>query len=528
MEQLRRGRRLEGNTAVSAPVGSQPGPPTAPAVAPATPPTRPPGPRRPSRTKRVLGWIAASLAVVLVLTTIGGYLVYRHLNGNITHYDAAGQEIIKRPPKLNKAQNILLIGSDTRAFSGGAAFGKEVGGARSDTTILVHLSAGGGKAVLVSIPRDSYVMLPPCRTPGGGQSTAHMDKFNAAYSIGGPACTIATVESLTHIHIDHFVEVNFQGFQRMVNALGGVNVCISKPINDPIRFVSGHYEGSGLVLPAGTSKLNGKQSLAFVRARYGVGDGSDIGRIKDQQLFISAVIRKATSAGLLVDVPALYRFLDAATKSIRTDPHFGLSQLKNLADRLHGLKPGAVQLLTIPFLYNAPGVPSADIGWDPVKAPAVWTALRSDKPLPGTATAPAPRPSASATGGANPLTVPPSAIYVRVLNGTGEPGIAHQVAAQLEAEGFHATAGNAATRGYQTTVVRYGSSRQESSQTLAAAVKGSTRELDPSLGTTVQLVIGTQFGGVVPVSVATPPASPSPSPSSSLDVVTAEQNLCSS
>ena len=496
-----------------------------PAPSPTTPPPAPPGGR--ARTKTILGWIAAGLVVVLVITVTGGYLVYRHLNGNITHYDAAGQEIIKRPPKLTKAQNILLIGSDTRAFAGGAKFGRDVGGARSDTTILVHLSAGGRKAVLVSIPRDSYVEIPACRLPGGGQSTPHHDKFNTAYSLGGPACTIATVESLTQVHIDHFVEVNFQGFQRMVNALGGVDICLRKPINDPIRFVGGHYQGSGLVLPAGTTRLKGKQALAFVRARYGVGDGSDIGRIKDQQLFISAVIRKATSAGLLVDIPALYRFLDAATKSIRTDPKFGLPQLKSLADRLHGLKPGTVSLLTVPFLFNAPGVPSADIAWDPVKAPALWTALRTDRALPGEP-ATSPSPGASSTGSGNGLTVPPSAITVRVLNGTGEAGIAHRVAAELVADGFKATAGNASTRGYATTIVRYGSARNESSLTVAAAVKGSVRQLDPSLTGTVQLIIGSNFGGVVPVKVSPPPAAqPSPSPSSSLDVVTADHNICS-
>ena len=501
-------------------------------VPPAQPPAQSPAPTPPPpsgrpRTKTILGWIAAGLVVVLLITVTGGYLLYRHLNGNITHLAIPDEPGVSHPVKLNKAQNILLIGSDTRAFAGGAKFGSEVAGARSDTAILVHLSAGGRKAVLVSIPRDSYVEIPACRLPGGGQSTPHHDKFNTAYSIGGPGCTIATVESLTHIHVDHFVEVNFQGFQRMVNALGGVDICLRKPINDPIRFVDGHYEGSGLVLPAGTSKLKGKQALAFVRARYGVGDGSDIGRIKDQQLFISAVIRKATSAGLLVDIPALYSFLDAATKSIRTDPKFGLPQLKSLADRLHGLKPGTVSLLTVPFLFNQPGVPAADIAWDPVKAPALWNALRLDQPLPGERRT-SPTPAASATSAAgNGLTVPPSAITVRVLNGTGEAGIAHRVAAELVADGFNATAGNASTRGYTTTIVRYGSSRNESSLTVAAAVKGSTRELDPTLSGTIQLIIGSNFSGVVPVTVTPRASAPTPSPSPSLDVVTADQNVCS-
>ena len=502
------------------------------------PPAAPPAPVGRSRSKRILGWIALGLAVVLLVTVTGGYLVYRHLNGNITHAPITTEPGTSRPANLTKAQNILLIGSDTRDFKGGAAFGRDVGGARSDTTILVHLAAGGGRASLVSIPRDSYVEIPSCKLTTGstGNSTPHMDKFNVAYSLGGPACTIATVESLTGIRIDHFVEVNFQGFQRMVNALGGVTVCISKPIYDPIRFVNGHYQGSNLNLKAGHDELDGKTALEFVRARYGVGDGSDIGRIKDQQLFISAVIRKATSAGLLVNLPALYSFLDAATKSIRTDPGFGLSQLRGLADRLHGLRPGKVALLTVPIVYDAPGVPTADVSWDPVKAPALWSALRGDQPLPGQEPTATPTPTPPTTASPTPsttgpsLVVPPGEVTVRVLNGTGAPGIAHRVAAELGTDGFSASAGNAAAHNYTTTLVRYGAGRADSARTVAAAVPGATLQLDPALGSTVQLVIGQNFTSVQPVHVtpsATPSATATPSSSPSLNVVTADQDVCS-
>jgi LCP family protein required for cell wall assembly len=492
-----------------------------------TPETPPLAARRP-RTRRILGWVAAGLVVVLAVTAVGGYLVYRHLSGNITHYDASKHIKIKQPPKLGKAQNILVIGSDTRAFVGGSKYGGEVAGARSDTAILVHLSAGGSKAILVSIPRDSWVRIPPCET-SSGTSAPFMSKFNTAYSIGGPACTIATVESLTGIRIDHFVEVNFAGFTTMVNALGGVSVCISQPINDPIRYIAGHYEGSGLVLSAGTHTLKGTQALAFVRARYGVGDGSDIGRIKNQQLFLSSVIRKATSAGLLLDPIALYQFLDAATKSIQTDPGFGLEQLRSLAGKLHGLKPGKVALLTVPIVYSAPGMPSADVAWDPTRAPLLWNALRTDGPLPGTA--PAPNPTTSPTAATVPLIVPPGAIHVRVLNGTGRVGVAHQVAQQLAAKGFLIVGiGDADSSGYQQTFVRYGPDRVQSSQTLAASVPGSTRELDGSLGTTLELVVGSNFSGVqsVTLSSAAPQSSATPSPTPTLDVVTAERDVCSS
>jgi LCP family protein required for cell wall assembly len=493
----------------------------------------PPAPGRRPRARRILKWVAISVATVLVITVGGAYLVYLHLNGNLTHYDAAKHEVISRPKKVGKAQNILLIGSDTRAFAGSSKYGRLVAGARSDTAIIVHLGAGSSKAILVSIPRDSYVEIPQCRLPNGGISSPQHNKFNAAYAIGGPACTIATVESLTSIHIDHFVEVNFAGFKNMVNALGGVTVCVPQAINDPIVRSGNGFHGSGLVLPAGNDHLNGEQALGYVRARYSLGDGSDLGRIKRQQAFLSAVIRKATSTGLLLDLPSLYGFLDAATKSVQTDPGFGLRQLKSLAGRLHGLKPGKVVLLTVPLsdtnAYRSIGGANASVViWDDQRASLLWNALRTDGPLPGTEPRPSASPSVSTPPTTPPLIVAPSHIRVRVLNGTGTPGIAHKVAQALAAEGFQIVGvSDADSSGYTTTFVRYGTTKNESSETLAAAVPGSVRQLDGSLGGVLQLVVGTNYSGVVPVQVsATGVPTPSPSPTATLDTVTADRDIC--
>lgn len=488
------------------------------------------------RAKRIFKWLSLAVALVLVVTVAGAYIVYRHLNGNLTHYDPHDCKhnktciVIAEPKKVAKAENILLIGSDTRAFAGSAKYGRLVAGARSDTVILVHLGAGASKAILVSIPRDSYVQIPKCRMADGKISSPQWNKFNAAYSIGGPACTWATVESLTKVHIDHFVEVNFAGFKNMVNALGGVTLCVPQAINDPIVRSGNGFHGSGLVLPAGNDHLNGEQALGYVRARYSLGDGSDLGRIKRQQAFLSAVIRKATSTGLLLNPIALYNFLDAATKSIQTDPGFGLGQLRSLADRLHGLKPGRVVLLTVPLsdsnAYRSIGGANASVViWDATRSAELWNALRTDGPLPGTAPNPAASASASATP---PLTIPPSHIHVRVLNGTGQKGIAHQVANELAAEGFVIDGvGDADSSSYPSSFVRYGTTRNESSQTLAAAVPGSTRQLDGSLGSVVELVIGADFHGVVPVHISAAVVStPQPSASPALETTTAETDVC--
>jgi LCP family protein required for cell wall assembly len=480
------------------------------------------------RLRRVLTWVALALAIVLVVAAAGGYLLYRHLNGNLAHAPIRPEPGHSRPAVgLGHSENILLMGSDTRAFKGGSKFGSEIAGARSDTTILVHIGADGQHATLVSIPRDTYAHIPACKT-ANGVSTPEWNKFNVAFSVGGPSCTIALVENLTGLRVGHFVVVNFAGFQRMVDALGGVNVCLTHPINDPVRTnpATGGKIGSGLVITAGTHKLDGTQALGFVRSRYAVGDGSDLGRIKNQQVFLSSMIRKATSTGLLFHPFSLYHFLDAATKSIETDPGFGLPQLKSLAGKLHGLKPGKVGLLTVPLsnsnaYVNIGGLQASVVFWDKPRAHALWQALRTDGPLPGTELKPKP----SASPSASPLVVAPSAIHVRVLNGTGKPGIAHKVASDLANRGYVIDGvGDAESSSYAQTTVRYGVDRVQSSQTLAASVPGSVRSQDGTLGTTLELIVGSDYNGTTAVTISTP--SPTPTPTSSLDVVNAAQDRC--
>jgi LCP family protein required for cell wall assembly len=479
-----------------------------------------------SRLRRVLTWIALAMAIVLVVGAAGGYLLYHHLNGNLAHAKILNEPGHSKPVAgLGHSENILLMGSDTRAFKGGAKFGSDIAGARSDTTILVHIGEDGQHATLVSIPRDTYARIPACKT-ATGVSTPQWNKFNVAFSVGGPSCTIALVENLTHLPINHFVVVNFAGFERMVNALGGVSVCLSHPIDDPHRInpATGTPIGSGLVISAGRHTLDGTQALGFVRARYAVGDGSDLGRIKNQQVFLSSMIRKATSTGLLFHPFSLFHFLDAATKSIETDPGFGLPQLKDLAGKLHGLKPGKVGLLTVPLSNpNAyvpiGGVNASVVFWDKPRANALWQALRTDGPLPGTELKPTASPSASAS----PLSIAPSSIHVRVLNGTGKPGIAHKVASDLANRGYVIDGvGDADSSSYNQTTVRYGVDRVESSQTLAASVPGSVRQQDGTLGTTLELIVGSDYNGTAAVTIS----SPTPTPTPSLDVVNAARDRC--
>jgi hypothetical protein len=201
--------------------------------------------------------------------------------------------------------------------------------------------------------------------------------------------------------------------------------------------------------------------------------------------------------------------------------------MKQLADALHQVGAGGVHLLTVPTITSAPGLPYGDVEWDPTKAPALWAALRHDQPLPGLRS-PSPRPSAtpSATPSGPPLTVAPGNIYVAVENGTGKPGLAHSVASQLTAQGYHVVhIGDASGTTYTTTEVRYGPAKVQSSQTVAAALPGSTRVADPTAGYTITVILGSDFTKVVPVTISGT-ATPTPSATPTIPAISAAQPGC--
>ncbi|MEU1669575.1 LCP family protein [Streptomyces sparsogenes] len=307
--------------------------------------------RRPRRRRwpRVLALVVA----FLVLSGAGvGWWLYERLDGNIRTDTRTENELRKyeaeRPvPVVRDAQNILLIGSDNRGGKGNGKYGRDTGTQRSDTTILLHLQAGGKSATAVSIPRDLMVDIPACTGADGKRGTARFAQFNWAFEFGGPACTIRTVEKLTGIRVDHHMIVDFSGFKKMVNAVGGVEVCLKEPVDD---------DEAHLRLPAGRQVLHGEQALGFVRARYSIGDGSDTERIGRQQEFLGSLVKKLQSNGVLLNPTRLYPVLDAATSSLTTDP--GLNSLRDLYDLASGMRHiprDKIRFLTIPrqpYTYN--------------------------------------------------------------------------------------------------------------------------------------------------------------------------------
>ncbi|MGZ4479024.1 MAG: LCP family protein [Nocardioidaceae bacterium] len=323
----------------------------------------------------VLRTLATVVATVLVAALTGGFLVYRHLDGNIKAFDITSQ-LGKRPHKVIKhntsyqPMNILLLGSDTRQGQTG-----HIGGATpglSDTTILLHLSADRKHAYGVSIPRDSMVQMPSCkRKDGQGTEPGGLRMFNEAYAIGGAGCTAKTVEHLTHIYIDHYVVVDFNGFRSMVDALGGVQVCVPTAVHDPV----GHID-----LPAGTYNVSGDRALDYVRVRHVISANGDIGRMKRQQAFLAAMSNKAISAGTLVNPVRLYKFMDAATKSLTTDPGLAhLNDLAGLAKQVKNIGLSNIQFLTVPFEAYAPD-PNR-LQWKQPDADRLWKRLRNDDAL---------------------------------------------------------------------------------------------------------------------------------------------------
>ena len=274
------------------------------------------------RRRRVTKGVLIGLAIVLVVISTGLLIAYKKLEGNINAIsinDALGKD---RPDAVKvegpkKPLNVLVMGSDNRD---GSKIGGDTPGL-SDTTILLHLSADRSRAYGVSIPRDAMVERPECRSKDGKKTVpGGLTQFNVAYAVGGPACTIKTLEKITNIRIDHFVVINFAGFKEMVNAVNGVQVCVPSEVNDEV----GHIH-----LPAGTYKVNGNQALDYVRVRHDLGaETGDIGRMKRQQAFIAAMVKKVVSKGTLANPVRLFRFLDAATKSLTTDT--GFAHLKEL------------------------------------------------------------------------------------------------------------------------------------------------------------------------------------------------------
>lgn len=334
------------------------------------------------------------LSIALVAISAIGAIGLGGLSSQLNRTSVFGG-LKNRPHSASSAVNYLVVGSDTRegltkeqqrALRVGST--KTAAGKRSDTMLLVHISKKRDKAVIVSIPRDTFALIPAHTNASGKLVSESYSKINSSFNWGGAPLLIETLENMTKLRIDHYVEVNFAGFANMVDALGGIEVCSKVAINDP---------KSHLVMDAGTHILNGIEALKYVRTRDFDGMG-DLGRMQRQQQFVSAVLRKATSAGVLLNPIKLVSFINSAMSAVSTDENLNKDDLITLAKQMKNLSASKVRTLTVPlkfYNYNSHGVTSAVL-WDPVLAPELFQRLSNDEAIVDTVT-PSASPSASPT-----------------------------------------------------------------------------------------------------------------------------------
>jgi LCP family protein required for cell wall assembly len=480
--------------------------------------TSPPGPDEASPPgrwggrKKILAWTGGIVAAVVLIAVLGVYLVYQHLNANLHQVDISGV-LGSQPVDLHpQAENILVLGSDTRIGQGrGYGNPATINTDHSDTLMIVHVAADRKWADIMSIPRDSWVSIPACRMGNGQMSSPTSFKINEAFTLGtldgnntdlGVACTIKALEKNTGIRIDHFVAINFSGFRDMVNAVGGVPECNTSPINDP---------KSGLHLTKGHHLLNGKQALGYVRARYTLGNGSDLERIGRQQAFMSSLVDRVKSK--LLNPVAIYHFLDAATKSITIDNKLGgIKGLYDLATSVKNLPPSRVTFFTLPTYprYYVDPTDLADVMWTQPEDSLIFQAFRNDTPVSMDMLKHHPAPQIS-----------PATVSLSVLNGTPAGGLQYTVAGILQQDGFKVTrTGDANSLTVNQTVIRYHPGQLEQARLLAAKVHGAALLQVPGTGG-VTLVLGSDYGSTAHTGPGT-----NPQPASSFAPRTATQNIC--
>ncbi|MGQ4268365.1 LCP family protein [Nocardiopsis changdeensis] len=323
------------------------------------------------RLRRVVVWTAACLAVLLTAGIATAYGYYHSLRSGMVQHDLeAALDEGERPEKISDAVNILFMGSDGYE-EGSTAYTTEFEGERSDSIMLAHISPDDRVSV-ISFPRDSLVDLPQCDPYGTAEGThGYFGMINAAMYHGGPPCVVRTIESLTDVRIDHFVHLSFMSFRDVVDAIGGVDICIPEPMKD---------ERSKLDIPAGQQTLTGDQALSFVRARYEIGDGGDIGRIDRQQMFMAALADQAMRGEVLSDPRKLHGMLTAVTTHSATDNRLTLDRMLSIAVSLSDVDLSDIEFHTVPW-YQAPFDPNR-ILWHEDRAEELFTAVREDRPLP--------------------------------------------------------------------------------------------------------------------------------------------------
>jgi LCP family protein required for cell wall assembly len=458
--------------------------------------------RQPRSGKRhVLRWVAVAAVVIVAAGTLTAYLKYRAVYDSITRVTVPSTALGHRPPVYStNSLNILVYGTDSRkGLTPHQQYvlrtGRDTGELNTDTIMLVHISPGRHRVTVTSIPRDTMVPVYACPSGPGytGQQAnpAGAVQINSLLQVGGPTCLWKTVEQVTGVRIDHFIGIGMLGFVKVVNDLGGVNVCVPFNVNDPV---------SGLNLDSGEHHINGVQALAFWRTREDLGTGSDLQRIQRDQFMSAQVVKGVLGNGLLSNPLRLVSVITDAAASMTTDSGMTVSDLVQIGESFRSLSSKNVQFLTVP---NEPWPSNANrVQFLQPQASQVFAAIARDKTVPKVSATPA----RSASGGAQVLTTSPSSVKVEVLNGSGVSRIASEAASGLTSRGFDVTGtGDAPSFAYTNSVIEYSSAGDMAAvNTLKKELTNVTSLQVASLPPgTVDLILGSDFTGLTPQAPAT-------------------------
>ncbi|HEX9519292.1 MAG TPA: LCP family protein [Streptosporangiaceae bacterium] len=457
-----------------------------------------------SQRARILAWTSVTMVAILVVVVAGGYAAIRLELSGITHVSKIDTR--QRPPRYNDALNILLLGSDTRTGRN-RAIGGPNGCACSDTIMVAHISPGRGGVTVVSIPRDTVVPLYACSPwnglPGQPADPYAVERINATLAAGGPECVRETVEQQSGIYISNVIELNFSGFERVINDIGGVNVCLPFAIHNVITA----SEGSGLDLKAGRHHINGKVALEFWRTRYNVADGSDIARISRDQYLMAQVVKGVLHSGMLRSPTRLVTVIGDVADAMTTDA--SNTELLHIATSLRGVSARNVQFITAPWVsypYNPNEVEFAQ-----PEADAVFWAVAHDTAIPPIGKSRHHFRAETVKGQKNGpidagpagqlLTLNPEQVKVTVLNGASGADLSSAAAAGLTSRGFSVMGtGYAPSTGYRKSVIEYGSRADLSA---ARTLRGQFSSVKLSLVSglapgTVDVILGSSFKKLTP------------------------------
>ncbi len=492
------------------------------------------GTKKKRRPVLLAGRSLAVFVAIMALALTGGAWQWQSaknkLLNTVSALDPNSRDIVDANAQFGD-ENYLIVGADSRIGANAdmsAGTEEDAEGARSDTVMLVNIPANRKRVVAVSFPRDLAITPMKCQAwnaetgkygPVYDKKTGEWSddqrytetKLNSAYALGGPKCLVKVIQKLSGLSINRFIAIDFAGFSKMVDALGGVEVCSTTPLED--------NELGTVLANAGRQKIDGATALSYVRARQVTTEtNGDYGRIKRQQLFVSSLLRSLISSETLFSLRKLNNVVDMFIEDTYVD-NVQTKDLVDLGQSLQGISAGRITFVTVPTT----GITDADGNEEPrtTDIRALFDAIINDDPLPGendtnetlspisaetkntdpststTAVAEAAVPSLTMlTEHVDEVTTDPAEVTVQVRNPTGVPGLADSATSALENYGFYALSPDNNTDPVETTTVKFSAGSEQAAATVAASFKGARLQRVDGLGDTVQVIIGPDFTSV--------------------------------